>query len=62
MHMDRMKVVDERVLNVAFQEPLQVTCGVSKNAFKPDKTPADEIVDQKSRDVSALAGILPDSL
>jgi hypothetical protein len=40
-----VKVIDERVLNVAFQQGLQVTRGFSENAFKSDEPLPDKMVD-----------------
>jgi hypothetical protein len=37
VHLGRVKVINERVLDVAFEQPLQVTRGFSENAFKSDK-------------------------
>ena len=45
MHLGRVKVIDERVLDVAFQQPLQVTRGFSEDAFESNKALSYEMVD-----------------
>jgi hypothetical protein len=35
--MERVEIMDERVLNVAFQKPLQITRRVGEDAFQSDK-------------------------
>jgi hypothetical protein len=45
VYVGRVKVIDERVLDVAFQQPLQVTCGFSENVFKSDKAVPSKMVD-----------------
>jgi hypothetical protein len=45
VHLGWVKVIDERVLKVAFQQRLQVTGGFSENAFKSDKSLPDKMVD-----------------
>ena len=37
--------MDERVLDMTFQEPLQVTRGVGEDAFESDKAAAYKMVD-----------------
>jgi hypothetical protein len=47
--------VDKRVLKVAFQQPLQITRGIGKDASESHKAAAYKMVDQYPCDVCALA-------
>jgi hypothetical protein len=50
--------MDQRMLDMAFQKPLQVTSGSGENAFESHKSPTHKMVDQEPRDVGALAGLM----
>src|SRR6478672_2799710 len=56
--MPRVKVMDERMLNVAFQQPVQIARGIGENASESYKTTAYKMVDQYPCDVCALTGLV----